>query len=174
MFGYLLQEQIDNDVELFNRIRKRCLQDPEFPIKHKSGVHIEDLALIGAKLTHDKARDTVNSNFLLLLDFDLIRSSREIVHGFCVEHGFDEELAKTNEGRFSRVARNLVSHGDYAVLTRWPFRNKKGKITLREVSFEGQTIRHTDEGTPVYVDTVRTFKLHHALRAFVEQLPVSQ
>jgi hypothetical protein len=159
LFGYIL---IDDAGPRLDELAAKCLRSPPYQIKHRSGVHEESLQMLGALLCQPSEARLVRGNYFLLIDFALLRTSFEVIKEYAeatkqlTEFQSDGDLYKV-----ARVARNLISHGDGAVLNEWPANFTRQGIT--SVTWEDITISATDVGKTVYIDSRQTFRLCNAL-----------
>ena len=110
----------------------------------------------------------VRGNFFLFLEFESIRFFYELVHGYCQSSGQSQVYAAAPWSQFARVLRNVVSHGDSAVLSQWPANLKKRGVT--SVSWNGVTIRESDTGSMVGLDIVKIVELQEEIYNFTKGL----
>ncbi len=167
LFGYILKEHATQSG--MANIARKCLtsEASQWSIKAKSGVHPESLHPLGSMLLTPEGRRTAEGNYFLSLDFSLLRFTHEIVWDYCVQTNQQSDYQSAGDlYRVARVARNVVSHGDGAVLSVWPRNYQRQGIT--QVNWEDIEFRDDQVGAQVYVDTRQIFRLHHAIRSHVE------
>lgn len=113
--------------------------------------------------SHEKG---LRGNYYLFLNFEAIRFFYEIAHSYCQKTGQSDAYARTPWSQFARVIRNVVSHGNSAILTQWPSNLKQKGIV--SVTWNGLTVRESEIGSHVSLDVVSLLELQEEIYAFLQ------
>lgn len=128
-------------------------------------IHREGLSPLAAQLRDLTARKVLSGNLSLILSNDLIRTTHEVVVMYCTKSKELEAYVKAPFYQFARVARNLVSHHEGAILNRWPESLFEKSIT--SVHWRNRTISSSDVGKHVFISIGEAFVLHRDIAEFV-------
>jgi hypothetical protein len=121
-----------------------------------------DLGVLAQQLRENEK--SIRGNYFLLIEHQAIRVFYELVHSYCQRSGQTAVYAAEPTMQFARVWRNVVAHGDGAVLTQWPAKLKERKIT--EVAWRSRKICEAQVGTEVSLDIVDIVNLQEDIYAF--------
>jgi hypothetical protein len=123
------------------------------------------LAPLGAQLeSHERE---IRGNYFLFLEHQTLRVFYELVHSYCQRSGQTDVYAAEPFMQFARVWRNVVAHGDGAVLTSWPSSLKKKKIS--EVSWRNRKLTESQAGTELSLDIVDLINLQGDIYKFCQE-----
>ena len=113
----------------------------------------------------------VKRNTDALLSYSLIRLSYEAILLYCEDNGHKLVMQAEQWWPYAKVVRNTVSHGDHAVLRKWPVEWNDPKKPLKRrpsVTWRHRTITETDIGQPVPVTLYDAWRLHLDMLDFVK------
>lgn len=116
--------------------------------------------------THSKL---IRSNFLLMLMHQLVKMSYEIALAYCKQSKQTDAWGKAGWLQFARVWRNVLSHGDTAVLTEWPKNLADKGVT--EVTWKNRKLAASQVGSEIVdLDVTDAIRLQDDIRSFVSGL----
>lgn len=122
----------------------------------------------------------VKRNLDALLTYSLLRLGYEAILLYCEENGHKALMHAESWWPYAKVMRNVVSHGDHAVLRKWPVEwrdtpKNRSKGTVRaSVSWRHRTIAETDVTTHVIFTMYDAWKLHLDMLDFVKSSRLPQ
>jgi len=124
-----------------------------------------DLGILAGQLTEFERE--IRGNYYLQLEHQAIRTFYELVYTYCKRSNQTSAYASEPFMQFARVWRNVVSHGDGAVLREWPGSLKKKGVTT--VRWRNRVLMESQVGSQVSLNIVDIINLQEDVYAFCQE-----
>jgi len=156
VLGFVLREEM-NLLEIANKIRGQ-----RFGFERDGHVaHALDLTVLAELLEAEESAQILRRNFGILLKQALIRHTFELLRTYARGTGQESKFRQWPSYDFARLMRNIVSHGEGAVLECW------SPKTLTHACWRHHVLTPASVGVEVPLEPADFMQLHEDMTNFL-------